>query len=246
MIDHAGVDAAMFGETLARTRDATSRWMGEVVARGAMTWTPLAASRSNATWRVAVATSVNWPCQRVLVVKRANGGLVESVGLRSVEELAHATRRVRHPALPQVIDSGPGFAALRVGFSEHIVMNAGTALPAQPCIWVLVRLLEFAAWCEAFGHSLQSIAVTDLVFAADEHSLSVLVPPRPARDANRAAETTHAIGLVQAIAEPDPELDALFTEVSNIAPLGAADIVRARGRAMFGATYAPLSRFHIT
>lgn len=246
MIDRAGVDAALFAESSGRMRDATSRWMGEVVARGSLTWTPLSASSSNGAWRVVVAASVTWPSQRALIVKRSNGAPVDSAAIHAIEGIAHAARRVRHPALPQVIDSGAGFAAMCVGFSERVVMSAGAVLPPQPCVWVLVRLLEFAAWCEAFGYSLQSITAADLVFATDEHSLSVLVPPQPTRASNPQVETTHAVALVRALAPAQPELEALFSEVSQLAPLPASAMARARGRAMFGATYAPLSRFHIT
>lgn len=246
MIDQAGVDAALFSDTVARMRDATTRWMGEVIARGALTWTPLAAPSSNAVWRVAVATSVTWPSGRALVVKRSDGGFVDSAALHDIEAVAHAARRVRHPALPQVIDAGTHFAALRVGFSERVVVTAGTVLPAQVCVWVLVRLLEFAAWCAAFNYSVQSIAVADLVLATDEHSLSVLVPPQPQRGGNAQDESAHAVALVRSIAPTEPQLAALFADVVQQAPLAASEFVRQRGRAMFGATYAPLSRYHIT
>lgn len=246
MIDQAGVDTALFSDTVARMRDATARWMGEVIARGALTWTPLAAATSNAAWRVAVATSVTWPSGRALVVKRSDGGPVDSAALHAIESVAHAGRRVRHPALPQVIDSGPHFAALRVGFSERVVLTAATVLPAQVCVWVLVRLLELAAWCTAIDHSLRTITVADLVLATHEHSLSVLAPPQAILAGDAAAETAHAVALVRAIAPAEPQLAALFADVVQLAPLAASEAARQRGHAMFGSTYAPLSRFHIT
>lgn len=265
IIDSDGVDAAVLQQARAAYCDTIAAWPHGIVAEGRHArWIATAAGSQNATWRVQAVESLQWPSSLGLLVQPIAeptvGRLLASrTNLQQITDQALAARLTLHPALPALADleacNGAPFVVLRTGFEHrHLfgaIQQAYGHLPLPVSVWVLVRLLGFAAWLHQMAWTLGAMSVDDVVFAADEHQLTVINFAHSSEHATLAEQRRDLVAIVDLVdqmvaSEPSvaAKLAPILQQLRSDAPDAATAMRQAKqlGELHVGRQYAPLQR----